>query len=629
MESADPAANTAAPATPRSSPVLRGVRAGAWLAAAVLLVVAAVSAWNEHLAVPLEPLTVFFYILPLPVVALTPVVLRGRPDSWWIVAVAGLGAATVAFTVRSWWLGVTTWGVSAGWVLGVAGAAASLTVATLAHQLLCRARPTLMGSTAGTTRPDRPAGRLRVSPPSVCASVAAAVTAVLLVAAPLTARTVLDPLQVTEAAVPAGPAPAHPTSTSGEVAWSIDLPGQPLFPASATTGVGNLVVSGSRGPVVASDSTVTGIDGATGERLWSVEREHGELLNLVMSPDGAHAVLVWEGPRWSTDHPTQDGGQRRILVEAVDTSTGAITARHTRPRSTDPSGQDDDATQVGIQVTDRAVLVGDEAVSLADGSSLWTLDSPIGWDLTTMAGHSTFVTARTCTGTRTAGAARTGVVRTLCDLTLVDDGDPSSTRTLTQVVTDVDNAISESFALVHGWTVRVGDDAQDLGVGDLEAVNIDDGATWPVGASMSPAVGASDTLLVLRPAFPSEPVDRYGLSTDQLAPDRALDPATGEITTAAAEADARKWWWHSGTWPTTDLCAALVLDWYDDRDLVEPTLALVRPDASTQDLTLPDGAGTPARGERAEAIAVPGGVVVTVIVTDGAGNLTMVLLGLA
>lgn len=383
---------------------------------------------------------------------------------------------------------------------------------------------------------------------------AAMVTAVALVLAPLALREALNPLTAHLAeGLPAPASQGVPESVAGEVVWSQEV----TWSQEQDSRELRNALPGAAGPVLIQRSTITCLNTEDGTTRWSVERKGSFITGARISPDGKSLVVVYRGNEES-----------ELIVVVLDAASGREVTRRMIPFSSAPERE-------AIQVTDHVVLIGGRAVSLKDGSTLWTLPpDPLGYDgAWTTGSSSTLVIRSECREAEATDGTVTNRYRSLCDLTLVDDQDPSRSRTVTNVVADSRSGNRLVFA--RGWTVRVADGAaeSELATADLEAVSIDDGSTWPIGDSAGPfreridgdECAGTASMLLLQP--PVRTPEQDGAQESETAADRMLDPATGTITRLTGEV-----WWNSSRdmgYPTAELETA-AFSWE------EPTITITR-----------------------------------------------------
>lgn len=436
----------------------------------------------------------------------------------------------------------------------------------------------------------RSLSRLRAWAAHTALLAAAALAAVALILAPTVVRVATSPVTAHLAdGVPAPAAEEFPQSVAGEVAWMRDVALARSHPFLRD------VLPGAAGPILVQKSVVSCLSTEDGSTRWSVERTGSAIETAMISPDGKSLVVVYQGPA------SQGNARSDLLVIVFDAISGRQITHEDLPAANVDSG-------TGIQVTDHVVLIGGQAISLKDGSTLWSIPDPEKHVRRTV-GSSTLVTQVQCTQAPSADrleadGPEAGLPRELCDLTLMDDQDPSRVRTVTNVVADQQGG--DGIVLVRGWTVRVVDGADDeLATADLEAVNIDDGATWPIGDSIGPfdqragrdRPWGDASMILLRP-----PVRETQDGTpDLVAVDRVLDPGTGRIihTTGEIEDDDLI----KAGYPNVDLTAAAV-----SRET--PTVTVTR-NGEGPPIVLDLPTAGPAHGH-AMLQAVPGGMLLVV-----------------
>ena len=207
--------------------------------------------------------------------------------------------------------------------------------------------------------------------------------------------------------------PAMPATVGTAAAWSREFKPHPLD-----------IAAGARGPIILTKDGLEALNPEDGTTLWSYHRDHTTYLNisepqkgnkalsepyLVTSPDRKHiAFIIAASGNWT-------------LTIILDTMTGHVTAE----RLCD--------LKCSLQLTDSAALVGDTAISLTDGSILWSFPPHENEDynadkkperhntgFTGTAGHSTFI--------REARYNRYAV-----NFELVPDTDPTQVTTLENV----------------------------------------------------------------------------------------------------------------------------------------------------------------------------------------------------
>lgn len=255
--------------------------------------------------------------------------------------------------------------------------------------------------------------------------------------------------------------PAMPATVGTAAAWSREFKPHPLD-----------IAAGARGPIILTKDGLEALNPEDGTTLWSYHRDHTTYLNisepqkgnkalsepyLVTSPDRKHiAFIIAASGNWT-------------LTIILDTMTGHVTAE----RLCD--------LKCSLQLTDSAALVGDTAISLTDGSILWSFPPHENEDynadkkperhntgFTGTAGHSTFI--------REARYNRYAV-----NFELVPDTDPTQVTTLENVNPCAEhNEFADEcyrWLLIDGWAGVIADGSpadKFQGSREVEAVSIDE-----------------------------------------------------------------------------------------------------------------------------------------------------------
>ena len=283
---------------------------------------------------------------------------------------------------------------------------------------------------------------------------------------------------------------------------------------------------GVRGPIVADNDTVLGLDGATGDLLWVHDlRDPGRQLvklwelprrprNLVVSPDGTAAAFVSCTDR---DEPVL------TMLDAV-TGRQRFSLNLTLLPGSGSGSRDPGACSPQVAMTDHVVVVNGIAHDLVTGSELWRHGAEPGF-VAGPNGSSHLLTASSTNEaafTKEALAAM-DVVCNRCSLGphgIVSDQDP------TVVVDQVSRAATtmgqRSPLLMRGWLME-----HDQDTGSNAWLNLDTQQRIPVEstAAMNDMRWRTDTLTFVvstEPDFSRDP-DR------QLY--HVLDPWTGETDT--------------------------------------------------------------------------------------------------
>lgn len=252
--------------------------------------------------------------------------------------------------------------------------------------------------------------------------------------------------------------PAMPATVGTAAAWRREFTFHPLD-----------IAASARGPIVLTKDGLEALNPEDGSTLWSYHRDHTTYLNisghktvkalsepyLVTSPDRKHIAFIIEASgNWT-------------LTIILDTVTGHVTAE----RLCD--------LKCSLQLTDSAALVGDTAISLTDGSILWSFPPHENESYSTYrkperhdtnfagtAGHSTFI-------------RKADYDRYVAHFEIVPDTDPTQVTTLEKVnpcAEKVENDCHQRL-LIDGWVgvIADGSPADKLhGVQEVEAVSIDE-----------------------------------------------------------------------------------------------------------------------------------------------------------
>lgn len=332
------------------------------------------------------------------------------------------------------------------------------------------------------------------------------------------------------AAVPEDSLPSMPTALPSSVTWTREVTADWLSLD---------VAAGARGPIILTKNGVEGLSAQDGSTLWRYHQEGAEYSPLpdtppqqgngylVTSPDRRHVAFVFD--RQAGAHESEDSTFTVIL----DTVTGEI------------SGQWERHVSFHLQLTNSAALIDSEAVSLEDGSHLWSLDSiPEGSEnhYTGTAGRSTFIL--------TLREPPEGS-RSVTGLVLVPDSDPTAQTTMQGVVLDPWPLRHDGFTVADGWVVRRTPDQRLSAANEpswpTEAANIDnvaaagsqDGVTAiPLGQTtgLNLAASISSGMLVTYPAYEEEDADSIDPPSTEPHIGWIFDPSTRTAVDGRASA---------------------------------------------------------------------------------------------
>lgn len=454
------------------------------------------------------------------------------------LGVVAFAARSAGQVVMTWWRTYTVSGINVGQLLaaGMGIVGMGLFVSTdLWLRCLYRIRPDLVPPSAlGHRLLPHLRGPLHGTHGTTRLALAAVTTLPILLlglAAVVAQVATASPYRVTTVtAAPASP-PTAPDTLAVEAAWSLDVVGL------------REVEAGAAGPLILSRDGLIALDPSDGSTLWRLEREvnpvgrqqdtsggfTGTGATLITSPNGRYAALMVNGP----GEVLQDAPENVLLT--IDTLTGEITGEHLLKKVRQFS-------DVGVQLTDSAVLCGNTAYSLADGTELWRLDGASMIRYTGSAGHSSFILAYNSENGDGWLWGRSA------ELTVIPDSDPRATTQVNGVMMAPDGRL----VIVDGWVGRYRDgvptdtDGSDTTGWPTTAVNLDALAGVPgapaetvdlghsVGLNVA-ASAASGNLVVLPGSIPPEQQGEdpdFMLREDVPTVGAVFDPDTLTVTAA-------------------------------------------------------------------------------------------------
>ena len=289
----------------------------------------------------------------------------------------------------------------------------------------------------------------------------------MLTAAAIVAHTVANPVTQTTAPLPEGPLPESSTGIGTTLTWTKEVPG--LLGTA----------SGAAGPVILTAEGVIGLNPTDGSTLWSYTRKNTSFCMkyceraflrsqlLFTSPTGRYAAVQFGIPEDLIERPKE--GTKPVydvMTVVLDTLTGQVTSEH-------PSSEKNK-----LQLTDSALLDGDTAYNLNDGTIRWKLtrsgNSIIGESAHSgPAGHRSFI-----------------VTGPDYKKNLISDTDPAS---FTAIANLADDPLTDELVVVNGWTTQYTNPPdlegrethKNIGGGEARAVTLDslaglDDGTTPV-----------------------------------------------------------------------------------------------------------------------------------------------------
>lgn len=449
---------------------------------------------------------------------------------------------SVVRAVWDWWSTYRRWGVTSNRSLYIAASLLALGLFLTSHYLVRTRYPAAplnlqgAGLRSGTyavvrritigTAPLAPRHRLTILPLVL-------LPPLLLVGSVLVLPGVPQPVtQQLASRVPEDARPAMPTTVGKAVAWTRE------------TGPAVLdVAAGARGPLVLTKDGLEALRPEDGTTLWRYHRDRARYSHLegsrraylAVSPDRHYVAFRIEAPALGGHGPD-------ALTTVLDTVTGETVGEW-------PSDNSD-----RVQLTDSAILVGNDAILLRDGSVLGQVPEGEG-DCSGTAGHSTFIVDAGTTPLSRGGYS--------ADIRLFPQdglGGASSGTVLSNVAYDLWNDHNDNYCtIVDGWmvvrtelvtpdgTAGKGGNRRYIYPWETRAINIDEVAasgsvegarSVPLGASVGVNQYASlaTGTLVTYPPYP-EMVSRNDIDRkDGPWVGAVFNPATMTVSTGESDA---------------------------------------------------------------------------------------------
>ena len=449
---------------------------------------------------------------------------------------------SVVRAVWDWWSTYRRWGVTSNRSLYIAASLLALGLFLTSHYLVRTRYPAAplnlqgVGLRSGTyavvrritigTAPLPPWHRLTILPLVL-------LPPLLLVGSVLVLPGVPQPVtQQLASRVPEDARPAMPTTVGKAVAWTRE------------TGPAVLdVAAGARGPLVLTKDGLEALRPEDGTTLWRYHRDRARYSHLegsrraylAVSPDRHYVAFRIEAPALGGHGPN-------ALTTVLDTVTGETVGEW-------PSDNSD-----RVQLTDSAILVGNDAILLRDGSVLGQVPDGEG-DCSGTAGHSTFIVDAGTTPLSRGGYS--------ADIRLFPQdglGGASSGTVLSNIAYDLWNDHNDNYCtIVDGWmvvrtelvtpdgTAGKGGNRRYIYPWETRAINIDEVAasgsvegarSVPLGASVGVNQYASlaTGTLVTYPPYP-EMVSRNDIDRkDGPWVGAVFNPATRTVSTGESDA---------------------------------------------------------------------------------------------
>ena len=564
--------------------------------------------------------------------------LRGRKGpiltTVMITVMAALGATMSASLIMAWWNTYQETGFSVLFLLALAGMALSTTlflnVVPLLHYLRMRS------IAVGNSDPDDPSrwGRLRrktgektdkgfphyerIRVPRRTR----AYLAVLVIAPALTLGSaitgtwaLINPIHHVTATTPTDSSLVPPTSLAPKASWSKEISSTELTTAA-----------GAGGPILLTDDGIMALNHKDGSVLWSYNRKHmtyapagwnSDQGELVTSPDGKYVAARVQLPTFIASPQ----GENAAITLVFDALTGRIVVEH-------------QGSGGYLQLTDSAVLDDDTAISLTDGSQMWTLPESAYVYYSGPAGHSSFVLnyddddATNITPSEVEKAAMT--------ITVCPQNDPTSEVEVQQILSEStfeEGVVNNFSSFIEGWVARYTGELDSSGNPMAEAISLDalakvDGAdtkTFPLGATSGINTEASrlSGSIVTYPVVTADTASKRPKENARAA--TVFDPSSNTVTPASQDRSlsAARTGIVEIAADDGSTSAALVIRPGDDS---AGTTIPITPGSTFQSpRELADYFNTPAQplfsrdsdtGRRVRAVRTPGATIVTLNTTD-------------
>ena len=454
---------------------------------------------------------------------------------------AAIGTAASALVTLEWWNTYQTTGFSVLSLLTLAATNLAITlllsISPLLHYLRTRTTATGIGDpndpsrwrllhfkTGEKTDKGRPRyERIRV-PKRTRRYLTALVIAPALTlgSAILGTWALVNPVHHVTATSPADASLAPPTSLAPTATWTKEISSTEL-----TT------VAGAGGPILLTDDGIMALNPKDGSALWSYERKHATFVPassapngraLITSPDGKYVATRIQLPTFVASPP----GSEATITLVFDALTGRLVFER-------------QGTSGPLQLTDSAVLDDDTAISLTDGSQMWTLPKSYDVYYSGPAGHASFLLVRSDSYDRTT--APSGVTESAASITVFPQDDPAAQVEVHQILWELDSVeeiIHRTTPFIKGWAARYTGEVDSSGNPMAEAISLDalakvDGAntrTFPLGATSGINTEASHISgsIVTYPVIAADTASKPPKENARAA--TVFDPSTSTITPA-------------------------------------------------------------------------------------------------
>ena len=451
---------------------------------------------------------------------------------------AALGVTASASLTLAWWSTYQETGFSVLFLLALAGAALSaalfLSTGTLLHYLRSTEvglgdddDPSRWGHLRRKTGEKTDRGRPRYERIRVPRRTRAYLTAIVIAPALTLGSAIagtwalVNPVHHVIAKAPADASLAPPTSLAPKASWSKEISSTELTTAA-----------GAGGPILLTDDGIMALNPKDGSVLWSYNRKHmtyapagwnSDRGELVTSPDGKYVAARVQLPTFIASPQ----GENAAITLVFDALTGKIVVEH-------------QGSGGYLQLTDSAVLDDDTAISLTDGSQMWTLPESADAPYSGPAGHSSFLLRMS--EDRSTKDASSNSMKSAVNITVCPQNNPSAKVEVQHVLSEPpfesDRTDYLLSVFINGWAARYTGEVDSSGNPVAETISLDalakvdsaDTTTFPLGATSGINAEASRVSgsIVTYPVISRDTDLRYPAENSRAA--TVFDPVTRTVT---------------------------------------------------------------------------------------------------
>ena len=456
---------------------------------------------------------------------------------------AALGMAASAFVTLEWWDTYLKTGFSVLFLLTLAAMNLAITIPLSVTPLLHHLHSTM----ASASDPDSPSrwrrlhfktgektskGLPRYERVRVPRRTRRYLTA-LVIAPALTLGSAIvgtwalvNPVHHVTATSPADGSLAPPSSLAPAATWTKEISSTEL-----TT------VAGAGGPILLTDEGIMALNPKDGSVLWSYERKHATFVpassstpnnrRLITSPDGKYVATRIRQHKFVASPPASDAA----ITLVFDALTGRIVFERQGHGGT-------------LQLTDSAILDGDTAFSLTDGSQMWSLPEGSYVYYSGPAGHSSFI--QCYSEDHTTNITPSGVEKAAVSITVFPQNNPAAEVEVQQILSEFtfeDGTVNDFSSFIEGQVARYTGEVDSSGSPMAEAISLDalakvdgaDAATFPLGATSGINTEASylSDSIVTYPVITADAASKHPLENARAA--TVFDPSTNTVTPASQD----------------------------------------------------------------------------------------------